>query len=241
MAAPLPQPLHHINAAVVNNKIYVVGALQGISFDPYRRTWEYDPGDDSWTEKNPMPAGTERGGSAIGVIDGTIYIAGGVRGRAVAEVSSYDPVLDEWDTSLPPLSGPSDHLAGAAVDGIFYAIGGRNGSVTAVLDRVEAFDPKTGQWTPRATMLTGRGGLAAGVVDGAIIVVGGEGNPNHPDGVFPQTESYDPVADEWTTLTPMLTPRHGMGAVGYDGKLWVPGGATRHYFAATSISEVFEP
>jgi hypothetical protein len=38
---------------------------------------------------------------------------------------------------------------------------------------VEAFDPATGTWTTKAVMPSGRGSLAAGVVNGLLYAVGG--------------------------------------------------------------------
>ena len=61
-----------------------------------------------------------------------------------------------------------------------------------------------------------------------IIIVGGEGNARdiNVNGVFPDTDGYDPVTDTWRVYAPMRTPRHGTGAAGVGGKLYVPGGAT---------------
>jgi len=72
-------------------------------------------------------------------------------------------------------------------------------------------------------------------------VVGGEGNRGSNTGVFPQTERYDPATDTWTTLAPMRPARHGMGAAGFEGRLYVPGGATRQGFGAVATFEVFVP
>jgi N-acetylneuraminic acid mutarotase len=90
-------------------------------------------------------------------------------------------------------------------------------------------------------MPTARGGTAAGVVDGKIYVVGGEGNGAAASGVFPQVEEYDPATDTWTSRGEMLTPRHGMGAAGFDGGLYVPGGATTQGFGAVATAEIFVP
>src|SRR5690606_14447067 len=94
----------------------------------------------------------------------------------------------------------------------------------------------------RAQMPTSRGGHVSGVVGGRIIVAGGEGNPEAGTmGVFAAVEAYDPAQDAWTALTPMRTPRHGTGAVGYQGALWVPGGASRIAFGAVDTVEVLDP
>ena len=79
------------------------------------------------------------------------------------------------------------------------------------------------------------------MVNDNIIVVGGEGNSGDPSGVFPHVESYDPMADSWTSLPPMPTPRHGMGAAGYDGTLYVPGGADSQAFGAVATFEAYTP
>jgi N-acetylneuraminic acid mutarotase len=105
---------------------------------------------------------------------------------------------------------------------------------------VDEYDPVGDSWTPRQPMPTARGGMAAGVVDGKVIVVGGEGNTNQ-SGVFPQAEMYDPQANEWTSLPDMLTPRHGTSAAGSQGKLYVPGGATQQGFGAVDTFEVLTP
>jgi N-acetylneuraminic acid mutarotase len=77
------------------------------------------------------------------------------------------------------------------------------------------------------------------VVQGCLYVLGGEGNANLPSGVFPQNEVYDPRTDVWETLTPMATPRHGIGAAVLGDRIFVPGGANVQGFGATAAHEAF--
>lgn len=240
-AAPLPSRIHHANVAATGGKLYVLGALIGGSFQQLGDSWQYDPAANAWTELMPMGDAEARGSAAVGVIDGKIYVVGGYRnGSAVSAVSAYDPIANAWQHDLAPLPAPRDHLAGAAVGGIFYAISGRNGSIASITDRVDAYDPAANAWTARAPIPTGRGGMAAGVVSGKIIVVGGEG-ASVPSGVFSEVEMYDPEQDTWSTLPPMRTPRHGMGAAGYEGALYVPGGADIRGLAAIATHDVLTP
>ena len=235
--APLPAARHHTNLAAVGGKLVAAGSSEGIFFTARGDTWIYDPATDLWSVGASMPPGTERGASAVGVLGDQVIVAGGLRGGgAVSNVSSYDPALDAW-TELPDLPEALDHLVGGVVDGIFYTAGGRHGDTGSHISRVDAWDPAVGAWQSRAPMPTSRGGAAAGVVGGLLVVVGGEGNDNAASGVFDEAEAYDPITDSWTTLPPMKTPRHGTGAAGLDGRLYVPGGADVELFGGVSTHE----
>jgi len=55
---------------------------------------------------------------------------------------------------------------------------------------------------------------------GKVFVMGGEGTNR----VYGQNEAWDPLADRWEAHAPMLTPRHGMGAVVLGDAVYVAGG-----------------
>ena len=53
---------------------------------------------------------------------------------------------------------------------------------------------------------------------------------------------WDPLADRWEAHTPMLTPRHGMGAVVLGGAIYVAGGGPQMGGGVKSaINEAFSP
>ncbi|MET0594818.1 MAG: kelch repeat-containing protein [Polyangiaceae bacterium] len=235
--APFPRVIHHANTAAVGGKIYVVGALADATFRAIGDVYAYDPTSNSWAQKTSLPAGQERGAGGVAVIGSKIYVAGGMRGPAsVADFSSYDTASDAHAT-LPALAQPTDHLVGGAVDGIMYAIGGRQGGITGLIGRVAAFDPSANVWTERAPMITARGGAAAAVVRDRIVVAGGEGNPNVSTGVFPQVEVFIPGSNSWYSLPNMATPRHGTGGAAIGDTFYVPGGARVQSFGAASEVE----
>jgi len=232
----LPATSHHINAAAVDGTIYVVGSLEP-DFTPRAAVWSWTPGEEAWSiDRTPMPA-PARGAAAVGAVGGSIVVAGGFTAAgSSAVVSVYDPGADEWDETPDPLPMPIDHGTGQVADGDLYLIGGRSNGIVAVSAEVWRYDD--GSWTPRAAMPTARGGIAAGVIGGRIVVVGGEGNGDAASGVFPQTEVYDPAADQWSSLEDMRTPRHGMAAAGLGSDLYVPGGADVQGFGAVATHEV---
>jgi N-acetylneuraminic acid mutarotase len=226
--ASIPFASDHPNVAATADKLYILGEVGA------QNSAEYDPATNMWTMKAPVP--TQRAASATAAIGTKIYVAGGAMGSngasfgpTVRDFAAYDTATNTWET-LDPIPAPGrNHAVGAAVNGIFYIIGGRtNGPMDGLQNRVDAYDPVTRQWTQKANMPVARGGCMGGVVGGQIVIVGGEGNARdiNPNGVFPDTDVYDPVADMWRVMAPMRTPRHGTGAAGVGNKLYVPGGAT---------------
>jgi N-acetylneuraminic acid mutarotase len=236
----LPMGVHHANAAVAGSSIYVVGAL-GSNFSAIGVVWRHTPGvDTGWVARASMPAGTQRGASIVGTIGGLIYVAGGLRGGAVTDVSSYDPVGDMWNDAVPDLPSARDHGCGAVIGDKLYVAGGRMASIGSTTDTMYELTPGTG-WATKMPMPTARGGTACGVIDGRLFVVGGEGNPDTPSGVFPHNEAYVAASDRWETHEPMRTPRHGMQAAAWEGVLYVPAGGITESLGATDVHETFTP
>lgn len=234
----LPGTIHHANAAVAGDTIYVLGGMDGLGFTAIGDVFAWSPKTDAgWTTKTSMPAGSQRGSAFVGTIGDVIYVAGGLRNGSVATFSSYSTTNDSWDPTLPPLPQALDHGCGGVVGGKLYAIGGRNNANSAL---VFEYTPG-GNWVQKASMPTARGGVACGVLDDRIIVAGGEGNPATASRVFAEVEVYTVSADRWDALPPMPTPRHGMGGAVSGGVFYVPGGATREGFGAVDTHEILRP
>jgi N-acetylneuraminic acid mutarotase len=215
--------------------------MQTGSFTAIPDVWSWNPATEmTWSAKAAMPAGTQRGSAVAGAIDGKIYVAGGLRGGAVNDVSVYDPSTNAWTGGLPGVPMTRDHGCGGVVNGKLYILGGRQGGITTQSSIVYELTPGAG-WAERAAMPTARGGTACGVVGDRIVVVGGEGNGAVASGVFPQVEAYDAVANTWTTLAMMPSPRHGMGAAAVGDKIYVPGGASTQGFGAVATFEILTP
>ncbi|HSK01890.1 MAG TPA: kelch repeat-containing protein, partial [Kofleriaceae bacterium] len=129
---PLPRPVHHANAAVVDGTIYVLGAMaEGFAAIPDVWAWNPAAAGTTWLPRTGMPAGTQRGSAVTGAIDGVIYLAGGLRNGAVAQLSSYTPSTDTWNTALPALPQINDHGCGGVINGKLYVTGGRMGTTSS--------------------------------------------------------------------------------------------------------------
>ena len=222
-----PMVLNHANAAVVGDELYVTGFYVGSSMsNTSRQVFVYDPAMNEWTERTPMPDGTERATGCVAVLGDTIYVFGGARGGTVSDASAYDTVLDEWQ-ALPALPEPREHCAAGAIDGILYIAAGRSGAISGFRPATLVFNPTAMSYSMKAPITTPRGGVASAVLNGRLFVFGGEGNAAPASsGVFPTVEAYDPRTNAWEALPPLTVPRHGYGAATLDGRIYLAGGAT---------------
>jgi N-acetylneuraminic acid mutarotase len=138
---------------------------------------------------------------------------------------------------------PTPRSAGlaATIGSRIYVVGGAPDTAGRVL---EGYEPDSDRWVPSTPMLTPRNHLAGGVIGGRLHVVGGRPPATlSVHEVFDpgnQNEVYDPGLDSWTTLAPMPTPRHGIGAVALDGRIYIPGGATRQGLGAVAAVEAYD-
>jgi hypothetical protein len=246
--ADLPTPVHHANAAVVGGKIIVAGFLVGVEFSPDGRVFIYDPDADEWTTGASMNDGAQRGACGVAVDDdgdgGGVLLFGGSAGGSSARVSRYDVAADTW-TELTDMPDALDHLGAGTVDGRVIVVGGRTNGLqnhtTSTFELDRAANDGEGEFIERAAMPTARAGFGVSVLDGEVLVAGGEGNADSDVGVFAETEAYDVASDSWRSVVNMRTPRHGMGAAVVNGAFYVPGGADRQQFAAVDIVERFVP
>jgi uncharacterized repeat protein (TIGR01451 family) len=128
-------------AAVVNNKMYVMGGWWG---SYYNTVYEYSDAT-GWTSKAPMP--TARGNGAAAVYNGKIYAFGGEGGQPMQQlplgvVEIYDPQTNTWSTNAATMPQPKDYLGGSGVpsaNGLIYVIGPDTTN--------QAYNPATNSWT----------------------------------------------------------------------------------------------
>jgi hypothetical protein len=106
------------------------------------------------------------------------------------------PMYDGW-SMLATVPVANSEIAVAELDGKIYVVVGRleGGFRSERTDVVEVFDPKTNQWSKRRSMLRPRGGVNGIAANGCFHLFGGEGNPDHSYGIYPDHDYYNPVTD----------------------------------------------
>lgn len=163
----------------------------------------YDPVANTWTTKATMP--TPRWGSTVSVVNGLIYAIGGWGGwPELSVVEVYDPVSNSWSTTVPVNAATT--AAGTA-------------------------------GAPLTPMPTARDDFGFAVVNGIIYAIGGDTNTFDDVARTPccttVVESYDPVANTWTTKTPMPTIRDDFDASVVDGVIYAIAGSRDGIFTNT--------
>ena len=218
-------PMHHDRrfpvVAAANGLIYVLGGFSdstGVS----DANEAYNPADNTWVDKAPLPAGAEGWG---GEVNGLIYV---ITAGAPGTVYIYDPVGDSWTTgtgtTLPPFP------ATAVMNGVLYWIGGEGNA--GMVDTVFAYDAAGDSWSPKAAMGVARGAPAAAAIRGKIYVAGGLQDATTP---LDTAQVYDPVADAWdgSPVAKTNVARQAAAGVAVNGKFYVVGGNAGDLFLPT--------
>jgi hypothetical protein len=260
-STPLPRAMNHINAAVVDGRIYVLGGLadSNQSAPAWRAVGDsfvYTPSLGRWETLPTIRASDARGSAAVGVYGSLIVLAGGMTDlelsdagaqNSVDDVSIFDTKKRRW-LHLPRrarrLPEARDHAGGAVVGEKMYVLGGRvqgQENIRGTVFVIDLEDLGAGWKISRARMPTPRGGVAAGVIDEEVYVFGGEGNREVESGVFDQIEAYDTVRDCWEDAGRMRLPRHGTYAVGVGERIYVPGGGILQSAGLVADFDVFNP
>jgi len=260
--ADMPTARQGVAAVAVDGIIYAIGGNEGLpAGDGDLSTVEaYHPATDKWTTKAGMP--TARTIPAIAVVDGIIYVIGGLFAtpadyqtgdpEALSTMVAYDPATDIWTRKADMPT--ARYLAAACVmDGRVYVFGGLTAySLSAVsLTTVEVYDPATDTWTQAADMPWPRHGHSASVVAGKMYIIGGvdaellwaEGEEpgKLAEELFPSIDVYDPGTDTWTTAADRFpNPRQYVTASVVDGKIYTIGGQ-RRADDIFSIVEEYDP
>lgn len=176
-------------------------------------------------------------GTALPRADRRWMVAGGGGGAllaqtGVATTDVYDPVADTF-TPGPVLTTPrSMHTATLLPNGRWLLAGGVNAS-NDPQPSCEVYDPTTDTFAAVASMGTPRMGHTATLLNnGKVLVTGGLQAltvvPTQLSAIHDITntaEVYDPVADTWTAVPNLSTPRAGHVAIlRPDGKVLLAGG-----------------
>ncbi len=244
-----PAAGHHHAAEVVGGRLFLLG---GIGRSSPGVVQIYDPKLDEWRLGPAMPFAA--GSNASAVIDGKIYVAGGIVAQTtVGDAAVLDPAMMQW-TSIAPMPRPRSQAASATDGKRLFVFGGRgpgSGDDTGVMngfDDVQIYDPASDTWrvsdaspSAPAPLPRARGGMGKAVwLDGEFWIIGGEteDGPGAPkSGTCARVDIFDPVANSWRAGPELPTARRGIFPLADAGMIYVAGGGS---VAGESDSDVLE-
>jgi N-acetylneuraminic acid mutarotase len=190
--APFPIADGGAVAAEVDGKIYVIGGGSVQPGDkvvplsarvPHRAlatNYMYDPANNTWEARSPMP--TARNHTAIGVVNGKIYVLGGRVGSVFVissntdVVEEYDPAADSWGYARARMPTPRSGTAFGTYGGKIFVAGGEmlDNQIVGAFLSMEAYEPATDKWEELPPMSIPRNGPAGVVIGNRFYVVSGQ-------------------------------------------------------------------
>jgi hypothetical protein len=224
----------HTATQLLDGRVLVAGGANADGNAGLASAELYDPRSGTWTATGSMTV-TRAPLTAILLRDGRVLVAGGQCGGSadapppLASAELYDPGSGIWTATGSMLTPRTGHSLTLLLDGRVLATGGTR---TAAADWAELYDPAGGTWAATGAMVTSGGTTAALLLDGKVLVVGGD------------SELYNPASGSWTATVPMLTPRgYSTATLLPDGRVLVAGGSANSAFAFSPMAsaELYDP
>ncbi len=232
-AAP-PLELHHFQPIVLENKIYIVGAMTGTfpSETPVPNVYIYDPSNDEWTKGDEIPEMRHRGSTGNVLYEGKIYISCGIRNGHIGDhknwLDSYDPSSGQWEV-LADAPRPRDHFQAVYANGNIYIMAGRTTSAPDntfgnTIKEVDVYALESNTWSTLPNGLpTARAGNAAILYNNQVLVIGGESDGQEK--AHSEVEALNLTGNTWQSLPPLLEGRHGTGVLEFQSDLYIASGS----------------
>ncbi len=169
----------------------------------------YDPVAGSWTSTG-SPATGRWNHTATLLANGKVLVCGGVNNTdgVLATAELYDPATGLWTATGSLATGRENHTATLLQGGqVLVSSGyGRNTNNTnSTIASSELYDPATGNWTTKGSLITARFTHTATLLpNGKVLVAGGDDNNFSP---LASAELYDPASGNWSATANMTTAR----------------------------------
>lgn len=221
---PLPYAVHHAMMVAYQKQVVVIGGFVSQGTDALAHTSDrmLILKGDHWVDGPKLHYA--RGAGAAAMVGNKIVVVGGRTGhpeQLVTQTEVYDGTSWQEAADIPV---PGDHLAAASDGTYLYAVGGRRFVASTNTRALQRYDPKTDQWTALPNMPKAFSGAGAAVVDGRLIVVGGEGTTS----AFATVYAYDLTTTNWATSLPALPEgRHGLAVAAIGTTLYAINGAAQ--------------
>lgn len=241
-------------AVTVGDDIYIIGGQTVMGGSPTisSKLYRLETDNGKWVEPTTM-IGPQYSNTTAAHLNGRIYLPAGYTGNNTAFDGThwvYDIAGRYWDKNEPAAPWPNgkpiamsaavEHPSANAAQNGYYLTGGMSvfqpDPLQYLIHRDTFFYSPGNGWTTLNQLNTARYAHAAGLVNGTVCVVGGNGG----GGPIAGTECL--VGSNWITNTATLNfPRsHAGSGVSPDGK-WIIYGGQDKDGRAVSVVEMYDP
>lgn len=232
-----PIEIHHFQAVNYDKDIYIIGAMTGKypHETPLDRVLIYKPEKDLWVWGQSIPESRRRGATGVVVKGVYAYVLCGITdghwSGHVPWVDRYNFKTGEW-TVLEDAPRPRDHFQAALKKGKIYCASGRNSSAktnetfSLTIPEVDVYDIDENEWItlPESSNIpTQRAGASSLVVNGNLIVIGGESGEQEM--AHSEIEELDLSNGNWCSAGNLIRGRHGTQAVYYNNEIYIVAGS----------------
>jgi Kelch motif len=236
-----------------NGNFYGMGGRSSdTAGNEFTHPFEFDPFANSWTIKSATYPDIQVNNMACGVLTdaGTpyIYCVGGsdvASQTTTGRVFRYDPVTDTLNTvgdPWPPGAATTTLPGGFSVfNNKLYILGGFDIPAGEDIDQIWEFDPATGAWVQKASVLPVPRGYIPTTTIGSLIYTGG-GSDITGGLLTDSTDSFvfDPVADSISTIAPIPRATGETRALNFCNKMYVMGGGRTSPNPSNEV-DVYDP
>lgn len=215
---PLPDGRHHLMTVSHKGKVYVFGGGDE-NWRPTDSAWVYDVNTNRWRLLTTMPE-PRYAGAAVALGD-FIFVVGGA--GPTGKTMRYNPKKDTWKM-LESTYQRREHLAAVVIEEKIMVIAGRYRGV-GELKSTEIYNVENNQWQKGPVLNIARGGHAAVVHQGKIIVLGGEIIMGKYKKTLADSERLDKLSGHWRKSLNLPLALHGMPVFSTNESIYILGGS----------------
>ena len=197
-----------------------------------------------WQDRAPLLR--PRGEHANCVVDGRIYVLGGIHNsrNGPIEVDRYDPSSDAWTrvSSMPTRRNHFTCGAALAGDELWVCGGKPDGQGYGGVKRVDVYDTRTGSWRRAPDLPEPHWAGPTVIIDGKVHVLTGGGASNSDSTAHHFVLDLADESAGWSTARAVPKPRVHVAGVAYRGRIWIIGGEYHHrHDGDTTTVQVYDP
>jgi hypothetical protein len=238
----------HTATLLNNGKVLIAGGrnVNAVGINGLDTAELYDPVAKTFTLSHGTMTTRRTGHTATLLLDGTVLLAGGDNSTTATSAEIYDPIADSFHATVGNMTQVrSGHAAALLASGkVLIASGDVPLGGMSVPGTAELYDPASRSFTATGNLSQVRAfATATRLLDGTVLIAGGEAGVGIDRVSLNSAELYDPTAGMFTLTTGSMSNARGRHTATLlnDGTVLVAGGEIFHTYGVNNSAEVYTP